>query len=71
MAEDSKLIMEMLRHERAWTAHSLDDPEEYWSGQASEERIYLARLNAEIARRIPQWTRHTWEGKEMILRVDL
>ena len=69
--EDKELIMGMLRDERAWTEHSLNDPDEYWSGQAGEERIYLARLNAEIARRIPQWEHHTWTGKEMVLMVEL
>ena len=66
--EDKELIMEVLCSERAWTICALDD-ETSWSEE--EDRLYLARLNAEIARRIPQWARHTWAGKEMILMVEL
>lgn len=66
--EDKELIMDLLRTERAWTVCALDDETSF---DDTDDRIYLARLNAEIARRIPQWARHTWAGKEMILMVEL
>ena len=49
MSEDSELIMDILCTERGWTMCALDDETSF---DDVEDRIYLARLNAEIARRV-------------------
>jgi hypothetical protein len=54
MSEDSELIMDILRTERGWTMCALDDESSF---DDAEDRIYLARLNAEIARRCSLWSR--------------
>ncbi len=48
MAEDSELIMDVLREAREWAEIDVGPK------KAVNARIHLARINAEIARRIPQ-----------------
>lgn len=66
MAEDSELIMDMLREAREWAEINVGHLETVaWPQKRADPRIHLARLNAEIARRIPQqWCSTTppWGG---------
>lgn len=50
---DHDLIDQMLRNARDNIAYWLDA--RGWIEEAGAARLHLARINAEIARRIPQW----------------
>ncbi len=58
VSEDSALIMELLLDERDTLEGDLDEPltclQRRMLALAKEKRVRLSRVNAEIARRIPQ-----------------
>jgi hypothetical protein len=62
MAENSKLIMALLRQERRRLEFSIDAYEPYKARQRLRmtERLRLAAVNAEITRRTPQFGPQQW-----------